>query len=115
MSRISNKAPDKGSFPLDHFKECKKEVEKYNKCLVKFNNFPKRCRKYQKSYLECRMNNGLMERESMEKLGFTKDLEWETELEEKKIIFGKIQELKKRAFQKFGNDNESDPKNDGGK
>ena len=110
MSRISNKAPDKGSFPLDHFRECKEEVQKYDKCLIKFDMLPKRCRKYQKSYLECRMNNGLMERESMEKLGFTKDLEWETELEEKKVIFNKIQNLKKKAFQNITKGNENDIK-----
>jgi cytochrome c oxidase assembly protein subunit 19 len=103
MSRIQSKAPDKGSFPLDHFKECKKEVAQYNKCLLKFDNLPKRCRKYQKAYLECRMDNGLMEKESLNKLGFTDDLEWETEQEEKKVLFEKIQLLKKKAYDKVYN------------
>ena len=30
---------------------------------------PKRCRKYQVDYLQCRMNNGLMEKEDLSKLG----------------------------------------------
>ncbi|XP_041605785.1 cytochrome c oxidase assembly protein COX19 isoform X2 [Vulpes lagopus] len=47
--------PDKGSFPLDHFGECKSFKEKFMKCLRdnKFENAL--CRKESKAYLECRM------------------------------------------------------------
>uniref|UniRef100_A0A8C0L765 Cytochrome c oxidase assembly factor COX19 n=1 Tax=Canis lupus dingo TaxID=286419 RepID=A0A8C0L765_CANLU len=47
--------PDKGSFPLDHFGECKSFKEKFMKCLrdSKFENAL--CRKESKAYLECRM------------------------------------------------------------
>ncbi|XP_012903216.1 cytochrome c oxidase assembly protein COX19 isoform X1 [Mustela putorius furo] len=47
--------PDKGSFPLDHFGECRSFKEKFMKCLRdnKFENAL--CRKESKAYLECRM------------------------------------------------------------
>lgn len=35
--------PDKGSFPLDHFKECEHLVEKYIRCVNKHQLMPKRC------------------------------------------------------------------------
>lgn len=52
----ANKAPDKGSFPLDHFKECNEEAMKYTECTMKFHMFPKKCRKLQQEYLQCRMD-----------------------------------------------------------
>lgn len=48
-------APDKGAFPLDHFKECEDIVPKYLKCLNKHELMPKRCQEMQIKYLECRM------------------------------------------------------------
>lgn len=67
------RAPDKGSFPLDHFGECKVFKEKFMKCLREnsFDNF--KCRCQSKEYLECRMDNQLMAKESLGRLGF-KDL-----------------------------------------
>ena len=47
--------PDKGAFPLDHFKECEGLVEKYVKCLEKHELMPKRCQKLQMDYIYCRM------------------------------------------------------------
>jgi len=94
----SLKAPDKGVFPLDHFHECDKEAEMYNNCVVKHQLMPKRCRQYQIDYLQCRMKSGLMEKEEIEKLGFTKEVSWETEDAEKKELWGQIQNLKSRAF-----------------
>ncbi|XP_027730688.1 cytochrome c oxidase assembly protein COX19 [Vombatus ursinus] len=65
--------PEKGSFPLDHFGECKAFKEKFMKCL-RDNNFENTlCRNESKEYLECRMERQLMAQESLEKLGF-KDL-----------------------------------------
>ncbi|XP_036606821.1 cytochrome c oxidase assembly protein COX19 [Trichosurus vulpecula] len=62
--------PDKGSFPLDHFGECKAFKEKFMKCL-RDNNFENAfCRNESKEYLECRMERQLMAQESLEKLGF---------------------------------------------
>uniref|UniRef100_A0A8C7AEN0 Cytochrome c oxidase assembly protein COX19 n=1 Tax=Neovison vison TaxID=452646 RepID=A0A8C7AEN0_NEOVI len=62
--------PDKGSFPLDHFGECRSFKEKFMKCLRdnKFENAL--CRKESKAYLECRMERQLMAQEPLEKLGF---------------------------------------------
>ncbi|XP_030067626.1 cytochrome c oxidase assembly protein COX19 [Microcaecilia unicolor] len=65
--------PDKGSFPLDHFGECKDFKEKFMKCLRENHFESALCRLESKSYLECRMERQLMTREPLEKLGF-KDL-----------------------------------------
>ena len=43
------------------------------------------------------MYSGLMEKEEMDKLGFTKEVSWETEEAEKKELWGRIQHLKDRA------------------
>lgn len=54
-SRPSITPPDKGSFPLDHFKECEPLVHKYIKCVNKHQMMPKRCQQIQMDYLDCRM------------------------------------------------------------
>ncbi|XP_071765873.1 cytochrome c oxidase assembly protein COX19 [Centroberyx gerrardi] len=67
------RAPDKGAFPLDHFGECKAFKETFMRCLRdnRFDNA--KCRLQSKDYLQCRMDNQLMAKEPLEKLGF-KDL-----------------------------------------
>lgn len=62
--------PERGSFPLDHFGECKDQMEKYLKCLklVKGDNAPN-CRVLAKNYLGCRMNNQLMDQSDWLLLG----------------------------------------------
>ena len=55
QGRISSKPPDKGSFPLDHFHECDQQAKSYTECLNKHKLMPKRCRKFQTDYLQCRM------------------------------------------------------------
>jgi hypothetical protein len=40
---------------------------------------------------------GLMDKEDMEKLGFTDQTSWESEEQEKKYLFNKIKNLKDRA------------------
>ncbi|KAJ8283595.1 hypothetical protein COCON_G00024450 [Conger conger] len=67
------RAPDKGSFPLDHFGECKLFKEKFMKCLRGNGYDNSLCRQQSKEYLECRMERQLMAKEPLEKLGF-KDL-----------------------------------------
>eukprot|EP00745_Piridium_sociabile_P036358 TRINITY_DN65176_c0_g1_i2.p1 TRINITY_DN65176_c0_g1~~TRINITY_DN65176_c0_g1_i2.p1 ORF type:complete len:130 (+),score=15.12 TRINITY_DN65176_c0_g1_i2:124-513(+) len=64
------RAPDRGSFPLDHFGECTEEQRKYMRCLSrnKFDNMS--CRHLSQAYLQCRMDNGLMTKEDMSRLGF---------------------------------------------
>ncbi|KAF4664870.1 Cytochrome c oxidase assembly protein cox19 [Perkinsus olseni] len=64
-------AEDKGSFPLDHFNQCKQIHDKYLKCLRKHKNDNRSCRFLAKEYLQCRMDHGLMAPEPMERLGFT--------------------------------------------
>ncbi|KAJ8362817.1 hypothetical protein SKAU_G00116480 [Synaphobranchus kaupii] len=65
--------PDKGSFPLDHFGECKPFKEKFMKCLRDNGHDNSLCRRQSKEYLECRMERQLMAKEPLEKLGY-KDL-----------------------------------------
>lgn len=65
--------PDKGSFPLDHFGECKVFKEKFMRCLNENHYDNSKCRLQSKDYLECRMDRQLMSKEPLEKLGF-KDL-----------------------------------------
>ncbi|KAM5229221.1 cytochrome c oxidase assembly protein COX19 [Ctenodactylus gundi] len=62
--------PDKGSFPLDHFGECKTFKEKFMKCLRDSNFENAACRSESKAYLECRMERQLMARQPLGKLGF---------------------------------------------
>jgi len=64
------KAPDKGSFPLDHDGECKAFTLKFMKCLRDNDNDNSLCRKESMDYLACRMDHGLMKREPWDKLGF---------------------------------------------
>jgi cytochrome c oxidase assembly protein subunit 19 len=67
-------APDKGSFPLDHDGECKKPYLQFMICLAENGNKNSLCREESKGYLDCRMNKGLMTKESFSRLGFS-DLE----------------------------------------
>ncbi|XP_054573032.1 cytochrome c oxidase assembly protein COX19 [Eptesicus fuscus] len=62
--------PDKGSFPLDHFGECKRFQEQFMKCLRASKFESALCRHESKAYLECRMERQLMAQEPLEKLGF---------------------------------------------
>lgn len=62
--------PDKGSFPLDHFGECRRFKETFLRCLRENNFENASCRKQSKEYLECRMDRQLMAQEPLEKLGF---------------------------------------------
>ncbi|KAH3665974.1 hypothetical protein OGAPHI_004163 [Ogataea philodendri] len=62
--------PDRGSFPLDHYGDCKDQMQKYLKCmkLVRNENAPN-CRLLAKDYLECRMQHDLMDRVPWNELG----------------------------------------------
>ncbi|XP_066522598.1 cytochrome c oxidase assembly protein COX19 [Hoplias malabaricus] len=75
--------PDKGSFPLDHFGECKAFKETFMRCLRENNFDNSLCRLQSKDYLECRMARQLMTKEPLEKLGF-KDLMDQPQTEDKK-------------------------------
>ncbi|KAI0757352.1 hypothetical protein C8Q80DRAFT_1091214 [Daedaleopsis nitida] len=61
--------PDRGSFPLDHYGECKQYMQSYLDCLRKSSSNSTPCRHLNKDYLECRMSRGLMERDEWRNLG----------------------------------------------
>ena len=72
------KPPLKGSFPLDHDRTCSHIVEEYLHCLRKVRKADIAgvadqdvCRAAMKYYFECRMQNGLMDREEWDKLGLS--------------------------------------------
>ncbi|PAV21831.1 cytochrome c oxidase assembly cox19 [Pyrrhoderma noxium] len=69
FSEILSSPPDRGSFPLDHYGECKEQMKLYLSCLQKNGATSSPCRLAGKEYLECRMTKGLMERDEWHKLG----------------------------------------------
>ncbi|KAL1737496.1 hypothetical protein EV714DRAFT_266298 [Schizophyllum commune] len=62
--------PDRGSFPLDHYGECKDYMTAYMGCLKTNKNDSTPCRPLSKNYLDCRMRKGLMEKDEWQNLGF---------------------------------------------
>ncbi|KAL1739573.1 hypothetical protein HDZ31DRAFT_13047, partial [Schizophyllum fasciatum] len=62
--------PDRGSFPLDHYGECKDFMTAYMGCLKTNQNDSTPCRPLSKNYLDCRMRKGLMEKDEWQNLGF---------------------------------------------
>ncbi|KAF8168245.1 hypothetical protein B0H34DRAFT_52579 [Crassisporium funariophilum] len=49
-------APDRGSFPLDHYGECKQKMQLYMTCLKENSSTSSPCRNLSKEYLDCRMS-----------------------------------------------------------
>ncbi|KAF6766080.1 hypothetical protein DFP72DRAFT_797631 [Ephemerocybe angulata] len=47
-------APDRGSFPLDHFGECKEKMTLYMNCLKENGSTSSPCRVMSRDYLDCR-------------------------------------------------------------
>ncbi|KIY46377.1 hypothetical protein FISHEDRAFT_47367 [Fistulina hepatica ATCC 64428] len=64
--------PDRGSFPLDHFGECKDKMQIYMQCLQTHSNDSTPCRALTREYLDCRMKKGLMQRDDWKNLGLDK-------------------------------------------
>ena len=62
--------PEKGSFPLDHFHECRSIHSKYLRCLKENKNDCFSCRPVSQEYLQCRMDKQLMAKDDMKNLGF---------------------------------------------
>ena len=67
-SKYTN-APDKGSFPLDRTGACTLELKSYLACLKENGQKIENCKFKSAEYLKCRMNNNLMEKEDLSKLG----------------------------------------------
>ncbi|KAH3867786.1 cytochrome c oxidase assembly protein COX19-like [Dreissena polymorpha] len=72
-ARFTPTPPDKGSFPIDHEGKCKVPMRRYMDCLRRKEYDNNLCRELSKEYLQCRMDNNLMQQEPWQKLGF-KDL-----------------------------------------
>ena len=66
-------APERGTFPLDHFRECEGAKSRYVACLERHAGDASACVALSKAYLECRMSRELMTREEFTKLGFRRD------------------------------------------
>ena len=63
--------PAKGSFPLDHFGECKDLMSQYMKFLNRSVDADSAaCQSIAKDYLACRMDKDLMAKEDFKYLGF---------------------------------------------
>ena len=63
-------SPQRGSFPLDHYAECKDAMTAYLSCMKSARSVNDVCRDQAKSYLKCRMDRNLMAPDSMKNLGF---------------------------------------------
>lgn len=70
---ISPRAPERGSFPLDHLGECRDFARAYLRCMKANANVTTQCRPLAKQFLACRMDTGLMAREEWAALGFHED------------------------------------------
>ncbi|KAF4132496.1 putative cytochrome c oxidase assembly protein COX19 [Phytophthora infestans] len=66
----SKRPPEKGSFPLDHYGECKPAMKEFLVCMREHRNSHIDCKTLSAAYLQCRMDKGLMKPEELEKLGF---------------------------------------------
>ncbi|EGG15109.1 hypothetical protein DFA_09933 [Cavenderia fasciculata] len=62
--------PDKGSFPLDHDKECTEAMNAYIQCLASNQNQSRQCAELSKFYLQCRMDKGLMAKDDISTFGY---------------------------------------------
>ncbi|KAH9493563.1 hypothetical protein DERF_014302 [Dermatophagoides farinae] len=68
------KPPAKGSFPLDHYGECKHLMKQYTECLRETGSkVTTKCQSIAREYLECRMDKDLMVKEDLKYLGFNTD------------------------------------------
>ncbi|KAG9405994.1 Cytochrome c oxidase assembly protein cox19 [Aphanomyces cochlioides] len=67
------KPPEKGSFPLDHYGECKEPMKVFLACLKQKKNSHIECKHLSQKYLECRMDKGLMQQENLDLLGFNQE------------------------------------------
>lgn len=53
---ISPRAPERGSFPLDHLGECREFARAYLRCMKEHANLTTQCRPLAKQFLACRMD-----------------------------------------------------------
>jgi cytochrome c oxidase assembly protein subunit 19 len=67
--------PQRGIFPLDHYRECKGPMDQYLECLKEEKDLHHKCKDHSKEYLQCRMDRDLMSKENLDQLGFSKEAE----------------------------------------
>ncbi|EEB06926.2 copper chaperone [Schizosaccharomyces japonicus yFS275] len=67
--------PERGSFPLDHYGECKEVMQRYLACLKANKTEQQKCRPLAKEYLQCRMDRELFGKDDMKNLGFKDETE----------------------------------------
>jgi cytochrome c oxidase assembly protein subunit 19 len=58
----SKRPPEKGSFPLDHYGECKPAMKEFLACMREHGNTHIDCKKLSAAYLQCRMDKCVPER-----------------------------------------------------
>ncbi|OAF66767.1 Cytochrome c oxidase assembly protein COX19 [Intoshia linei] len=63
------KEPEKGSFPLDYDGVCKSVRTIFMQCLKEKKSKVRECKKEMRDYFQCRIDNQLMQPESMYSLG----------------------------------------------
>ena len=66
-------------------------------CLAKASGIPKKCKEEAKDYLDCRMQKGLMAKQSMEELGFIPESSWEYEQMSKEQIAKTVQDIMRES------------------
>ena len=87
------KPPQRGIFPLDHFREC--SSDDYVECLKENNDVHHKCRELSKAYLKCRMERQLMASEDLGQLGYNEEqlvrgaTEYDNAKEKKGFVAGK--------------------------
>lgn len=62
-------APINGSFRMDREGSCNREAAAFQLCEIEHDGRSEMCRAEMRQYMVCRMDLGLMERTSLEKLG----------------------------------------------
>jgi cytochrome c oxidase assembly protein subunit 19 len=99
--------PQRGIFPLDHFRECQEPMEVYVKCMKENRDAHYKCRDLSRQYLQCRMDRGLMSKENLDDMGYSEDQkvvearEYDGRKEREGFVAGKhIQKQSKWWFQK---------------
>lgn len=95
---LNPKAPDRGSFPLDHDGECREFMVRYMACLRSNEMSTQPCRQLSRDYLQCRMDKNLMAPEQWSKLGFADHGESSSKVEQQ----AKQQEQKLEQQQQHG-------------
>jgi cytochrome c oxidase assembly protein subunit 19 len=78
------RAPQRGIFPLDHYSECRPNMESYLQCLKENRDTHHKCKDLSKDYLQCRMDRELMSVENLDNMGYGHTVEGATEYDSAK-------------------------------